>query len=195
MTKTLILLFHRDLSKSKANAALAHAACSVEGVEIVDMQARYPDGVVDWGKDAETEAKMLLGADRVVLEFPIQWYSTPPLLKTWQDAVLTRMYYIHAKTEGDAFAGTPLMIAATSGNIPAAYDRSGANYYTIDEILTPLKATAYRCGLPWHEPYIVFTADKLEPDALDAASKGYVRTLEDFIAETPVAKALEGAVA
>ena len=195
MTKTLILLFHRDLSKSKANAALAHAAYSVEGVEIVDMQARYPDGVVDWGKDAETEAKMLLGADRVVLEFPIQWYSTPPLLKTWQDAVLTRMYYIHAETEGDVFAGTPLMIAATSGNIPAAYDRSGANYYTIDEILTPLKATAYRCGLPWHEPYIVFTADKLEPDALDAASKGYVRTLEDFIAETPVAKALEGAVA
>lgn len=32
--------------------------------------------------------------------FLIQWYSTPPLLKAWQDAVLTRMYYIAYESEG-----------------------------------------------------------------------------------------------
>ncbi len=185
MSETLILLFHRDLSRSKANAALSKAASAVSGVKVVDMQARYPTGVIDMSTDAEAEAAMLLGADRIVLQFPIQWYSTPALLKAWQDAVLTRMYYVFAKTEGAGLTGTPLMVAATAGNVPEAYTRDGANYYTVDELLTPLKATAYRCGLPWHTPYVVFAADKLDPDVLDAAGEGYVRALEDFIAATP----------
>ena len=55
MTKTLILLFHRDLSASKANAALAAAATKLPDVEIVDMQSVYPDGV-DMFRDGEREA-------------------------------------------------------------------------------------------------------------------------------------------
>lgn len=180
--KTLILLFHPDLSKSKANAALVRAAASLEGVEIVDMVSRYPAGRLDRGKDAEAEAQRLLGADRLVLQFPIQWYSTPPLLKAWQDAVLTRMFYIHPDTEGACMAGTPLMVAATAGNVPEAYRPSGANGFTMDAILTPLKATAHRCGLPWHDPYLVFRADKLEPADLDRAAQGYTAALQGFMA-------------
>ena len=49
--KTLILLFHPDFSSSKANAALVEAARSVPGVEIVDMQALYPEGKLDMMTD------------------------------------------------------------------------------------------------------------------------------------------------
>lgn len=185
MAKTLILLFHHDLTQSKANAALAEAASNIAGTQIIDMQARYPDGVIDMFTDAEREAQMLLGADRIVLQFPIQWYATPALLKAWQEAVLTRMYYIFAETEGDRLAGTPLMVAATAGNMAGAYARSGQNHYTIDELFTPLKATAYRCRLPWHNPYLVFTADKLNEAELAAAAKGYAGALCSFIAATP----------
>ncbi|MGN7870005.1 NAD(P)H-dependent oxidoreductase [Paracoccus sp. 22332] len=184
MSKTLILLFHRHPAKSKANAALAKAAATVPGVEVVDVQSEYPDGRIDFEADGRREAERLLTADRIVLQFPIQWYSTPPLLKAWQDAVLTRMYYIFAETEGDKLKGTPLMIAATAGNLPGAYTRGGQNHFTVDEIFTPLKATAYRCGLPWHEPYLVFEADRLAPDQLDQAAHGYAATLERFIATT-----------
>ncbi|GLO79880.1 NAD(P)H-dependent oxidoreductase [Sulfitobacter pontiacus] len=185
MTKTLILAFHRDLTKSKANAALLKAAEAVEGVEIVDVQARYPDGLIDWTRDTPAEAARLLAADRLVFQFPIQWYSVPPLMKTWLDAVLTVMYYIKAEELGDRLVGTPLMIAATAGNVPTAYARDGGNHYTIDEIMTPLKATAHRCGLPWHEPYVVFEADRLDAAQLDTAGAAYVRKLEDFVAATP----------
>jgi putative NADPH-quinone reductase len=130
MTQTLILLFHPDLERSKANAALQAAARTVPGAVVWDLHARYSDGVIDMIADGEAEARALLKADRIVLQFPIQWYSTPALLKTWQDAVLTRMYYIHAATEGDRLAGTPLMIAATAGNTAAAYGRGGANHFT-----------------------------------------------------------------
>lgn len=193
MSKTLILLFHRDLSKSKANAALATAASHVNDVEVIDMQARYPTGEIDMFTDAETEAAMLLSADRIVLQFPIQWYSTPALLKTWQDAVLTRMYYIFAENEGDRLVGTPLMIAATAGNIPEAYTRDGQNFFAVDELLNPLKATAYRCGLPWHDPFVMYASDKLDPEAMGAEASRYRRALNSFIAATPKTKDNEAA--
>lgn len=186
MTQTLILLFHPNIAKSKANAALQAAARTLPNTLVVDMQARYPSGVIDMNTDGEAEARALLEADRIVLQFPIQWYATPALLKAWQDAVLTRMYYIHAETEGDRLAGTPLMIAATAGNTPAAYSRYGANHFTMDELMAPLKATALRCGLPWHPPHLVFRADKLDPAELTTATDSYTRALNDFIAATTI---------
>ncbi len=195
MTKTLILAFHRDLAKSQANAALLRAAEAIDGAQIVDMQARYPSGVIDWTEDTLAEAAALLAADRIVFQFPIQWYSVPPLMKTWIDAVLTVMYYIRPKELGDRLVGTPLMIATTAGNIAGAYGRDGANHFTVDEIMSPLKATAHRCGLPWHEPVVVFEADKMDSAALEAAGDDYVRRLEAFIAATPVRAMREGEAA
>lgn len=184
MPGTLILVFHRDLAVSRANAALAGAARTLPDVEVIDMRARYPEARIDFDTDAARDAQMLLGADRIVLQFPIQWYSTPSLLKSWQDAVLTRMYYLEPAAEGDRLAGTPLMVAATAGNTPDAYGRGGQNHFTIDEILTPLKATAHRCGLPWHAPHLVFTADRLSDEALSEAAEEYRRALAGFIAAT-----------
>lgn len=36
---------------------------------------------VEMVRDGEREAARLLAADRLVFQFPIQWYSTPALLK------------------------------------------------------------------------------------------------------------------
>ena len=186
-TKTLILLFHRDLSQSKANAALTQAAATLSGVEIVDMQALYPDGI-DMFRDGEHEARRLLDADRIVLQFPIQWYSTPALLKAWQDAVLTRMFYIAYETEGRHLEGTPLMLAATAGNVPDAYRPDGRNMFPMIDLLAPLRATANRCGLPWAEPFVLYEADRLPQEALDAATADYVAALEGWIASKPVSR-------
>ncbi|WP_394199167.1 NAD(P)H-dependent oxidoreductase [Litoreibacter albidus] len=191
MTKTLLLMFHRNIEKSVANAALFRAAQGIKGVTAIDVQTRYPDGHIDMFTDAETDAQLLIEADRIVLQFPVQWYATPSILKAWQDAVLTRMYYIFPETEGDRLAGTPLMVAATLGNVAEAYTRSGQNHYSVDEIFTPLKAMAHRCGLSWHAPHLTFSADKLDDAALLAAAQSYTRALQAFIATPRVAKTAE----
>jgi putative NADPH-quinone reductase len=191
MTKTLLLMFHRDIEKSVANAALFSAAQGMEGLTAIDMQARYPSGQIDMFTDAEADAQLLLDADRIVLQFPVQWYATPSILKAWQDAVLTRMYYVFPQDEGERLAGTPLMVAATLGNVAGAYTRTGQNHYSVDEIFTPLKATAHRCGLPWHAPHLTFSADKLDDVALAAAALSYTRALKAFIAAPRVAKTAE----
>lgn len=120
---TRVLLFHPDYARSKANRALADAAAAVAGVEIVDMYGRYPTGSID----VDHEVAGLLAAERLVLQFPVQWYSTPPLLKAWQDEVLSPMYYVHAKEQGDRMRGAPVMVAATAGNTRQAYGAEGVN--------------------------------------------------------------------
>jgi glutathione-regulated potassium-efflux system ancillary protein KefG len=184
MSKTLILLFHPDLSRSKSNAALAATAAKLPGVEIIDMQALYSTGI-DMFRDGECEAARLLSADRIVLQFPIQWYSTPPLLKAWQDAVLTRMFYLAYDAEGRRLEGTPLMLWATAGNVPEAHRPGGRNMFTMTDLLAPLRATAHRCDLAWAEPFVFYQADKLSPGALESAAADYISALEDWIAATP----------
>lgn len=176
MSKTLILLFHPDLGRSRANAALAGAALRLPSVEVIDLYSLYPNGEID----ADQEVARLLSADRIVFQFPIQWYSTPPLLKAWQDAVLTRMYYIAYETEGRLMEGKPLLVVATAGNVPEAYAPTGANKFTMAELLRPLEATAHRCGLPWQPPHLIYRADKLDDLSLRRAGLQYMALLEEW---------------
>jgi len=187
MPRTLVLMFHPDPARSKANAALARAAATLPGVEVIDMQAACPDGL-DLYRDGAAEAARLLAADRIVLQFPVQWYSTPPLLKAWQDAVLTRMFYIHYDAEGRHLEGTPLMIAATAGNLPEAYRPGGANMFGMNDLFAPLRATAHRCALQWAEPFILYRAGDLSPAQLEQAAAGYAEALARWIA-TPAHQA------
>lgn len=177
MSDTLVLLFHPCMARSKANAALARAAAQVPGVEVVDMYALYGDGPVN----ADTEVQRLLDAQRVVLQFPVQWYAPPALLQAWKDAVLTRMFYIAYETEGKRLEGTPLLVAATAGNAPAAYGPTGVNLFALADLLHPLQATAHRCGLPWAEPWLMYLANQLDADTLAHAATQYANHLRQWI--------------
>jgi len=176
MSKTLILLFHSGPNRSRANAALAAAAARLPGVEVADIHALYPDGRID----IDREVARLLSADRIVFQFPIQWYSAPPVLKAWENAVLTRMYYLAYETEGRLLEGRPLLVAATAGNVPEAYGPGGANAFTMAELLRPLEATARRCGLLWQAPFLLFRADRLDDLALHDAARDYAALLEEW---------------
>ncbi len=177
MTKTLILVFHYDLGKSRTNAALGAAARTLPDVEIVDMQALYN---AEGAFDTEAEVARLLAAGRIVLQFPVQWYATPPLLKAWQDAVLTRMFYIAYESEGRKLAGRPVLVVATAGNTPDAYTSAGMNLFPLAELLRPLQATAHRCGLIWSEPFLVYRANKLADAELESEAHRYAKHLREW---------------
>ncbi|WP_142847109.1 NAD(P)H-dependent oxidoreductase [Telmatospirillum sp. J64-1] len=173
MPETQILLFHPDLSRSRANRALAAAAAALPSVEVTDMQALYPSHDIDVGE----EVRRLLSARRIVLQFPVYWYSTPPLLKAWQDAVLTRMFYVNYETEGRKLEGRALLVGATAGNVPEAYSPGGVNLFPLEELLRPLQAMANRCGLRWSKPFLLYGANKLDAQALECAADGYAERL------------------
>jgi putative NADPH-quinone reductase len=173
---TTILLFHPDFRRSNANRALVDAAIALDGVEVVDMAALYPDG----GIDVEAEVQRLLNIERLVLQFPVQWYSTPPLLKAWQDSVLTRMYYLRAAEEGDRLAGLPVLVAATAGNQPSAYTAEGVNRFPLETLLHPIEATAHRCQWRWAKPFLIYGASRSGPAELAEAGERYARRLREW---------------
>lgn len=175
-TITQILLFHPDSERSRVNTALARAALGLEHVAIADMAALYPAGIT-MEHDSAREAARFLRADRIVLQFPMQWYSTPALLKQWQDVVLTRMAYMHWDTEGAGLAGKPLMVAATMGAEEATYRPEGRNRFTVAELLAPLHASANRFAMDWRDPFLVFGADALCEDDLAEGGHAYTRAL------------------
>ncbi|MDO9500578.1 NAD(P)H-dependent oxidoreductase [Falsiroseomonas sp.] len=177
MRKTLILMFHPDPARSRANAALAAAARGRREVELIDMQARHPDGCVD----VAAEAALLRGAGRLVLQFPLRWYATPAPMKAWMDAVLTHLFYLHPE-EGRMLEGVKLLVAATAGNVQAAYAPDGANLFPMESLLAPLRATAHRCGMPWTAPFVVYGANRLDASGLEAAGAAYVARLRELAA-------------
>ena len=137
------------------------------------LEGLYADGEIN----PDQEVARLIGARRIVLQFPVQWYSTPPLLQMWQDTVPTRMFYMNAETDGAQIAGRPLLVAATAGDSPSAYSASGVNLFPLPELLLPLRATAHRCGLGWQEPFLVYEARSALDAVLEKAAQAYSERL------------------
>ena len=169
-------MFHSRYRPSRINTALMSAANTLANLDAIDMNLLYPDGNID----VTTEVQRILESDYLILQFPIQWYSTPPLLQTWQDRVLTQMFYLAYEKEGRLFEGTPILIATTAGNIKTAYEAGGQNHFSLDTLLSPLKATAWRCKLPWAAPFILYQADQLNDVELSAACERYVQHIQNW---------------
>ena len=81
--KTTVFLFHPNFANSRVNKALA--AGLPGDIEVRDMYALYPDFQIDVAK----EQAVMEESDRIVLQTPMYWYSGTPLLKKWEDDVLT----------------------------------------------------------------------------------------------------------
>ena len=175
MARILVLLSHSDYAHSHANRHWRAAAETVDGLQFVHLESEYPDGKVN----VDAEVARLQAAERIVLQFPMNWYATPPLLKHWQDTVLTEMFYIH-DDKGAVIDGRPLMVAVSCGNKPSAYTPEGRNLFSVPELLKPLHSTAHRCSLEWTEPFITYENNHASEEKLQADANAYKERLEAF---------------
>lgn len=81
--------------------------------------------------------------------------------------------------------GTPVLVAATAGNLAEAYTPAGQNFFSLPALLQPLEATAYRCKLPWYPPFLAYRANKLDAAELEALGQEYCAYLECWMRERP----------
>ncbi len=150
--RVLILFAHPSLERSEVNRDLLAASGAVDGVTVVDLYAEYPSFRID----IEREQQRLRDHDVIVFMFPLFWYSTPAILKEWQDLVLEYGFaYGH---EGTALQGKCFLCALTAGGRETAYREQGYNHYTIRELLRPLEQTAVLCGMHYLPPFALFGA-------------------------------------
>lgn len=164
--KTQVLVFHPHLLTSKVNRTLAETCKDMPNVNIRDMYSLYPHGEIN----VAAEQQLLAKCERIVLQFPIYWYSVPPLLKQWFDDVL--QYGWAYGSSGTVLHGKELLVAASFGASEESYgpQRFG---YTADELLAPLHATSNLIGTTWGKPFFVFGALNLSAANLEAACQAY----------------------
>jgi glutathione-regulated potassium-efflux system ancillary protein KefG len=160
--KILILFAHPSQHRSEINLPLIQASSSIEAVTVVDLYAEYPDYCID----IEREQQRLREHDVIVFMFPLYWYSTPAILKEWQDLVLEYGFaYGH---DGTALHGKTLLCAITAGGAENAYQTQGYNHFSIRELLRPIEQTATLCGISYLPPYALFgSRTALEDGNLD----------------------------
>jgi putative NADPH-quinone reductase len=150
--KILILFAHPSQQRSEANVPLFGASQGLEGVTTVDLYHEYPKYHIDINR----EQQRLLSHDVIVFMFPLYWYSTPAILKEWQDLVLEHGFaYGH---KGTALQGKPFLCAITTGGPESAFRAEGYNQIRLRELLRPLEQTANLCGMQFIAPYALFGA-------------------------------------
>lgn len=168
----LILFAHPALEKSRVNRRLIEAANAVDGVTIHDLYEAYPDFDVDVAR----EQALLESHDVFAFHHPMYWYSTPALLKQWQDLVLEHGW---AYGEGGTkLAGKWFLSVLTTGGPETAYRTSGVNHATVRELLRPIEQTVRLCGVEWLPPFVVHGTHRMLPSRIDEHAVTYVRTLE-----------------
>ncbi len=148
-----VVAAHPHWSTSRVNAAVLRAVRAQAGTLVNDLYASYPD----YDIDVELEQARLAAARLVVLQFPVHWYSVPPLLKLWLDAVLT-LGWAYGRS-GTALQGKDLWLVASTGGPQQAYAADGYNQRPIDDYLLPLRQVARLCGMRWLPPLVLHGAN------------------------------------
>jgi glutathione-regulated potassium-efflux system ancillary protein KefG len=165
--RVLILFAHPALEKSRVHRQLAQAVSNLPSVTVNDLYERYPLFDVD----VPREQALLRAHDVIVMQHPFFWYSTPALLKQWQDLVLEHGWAYG--TGGTELRGKRLMSAISTGGREAAYSRDGLNRFTVRELLAPIEQTARLCGLDVLPPFVVHGTHRLDERGIAAAAAEY----------------------
>jgi glutathione-regulated potassium-efflux system ancillary protein KefG len=165
--KILILFAHPALEKSRVNIHLAAAVKGMKDVYFHDLYEEYPDFHID----VKREQELLLQHDIIIFHHPFFWYSTPAILKEWQDLVLEHGWAYGS--QGNALEGKLFMNVITTGGKEIAYHADGYNHATVRQLLAPLEQTARLCKMIFLAPFIVHGTHVITPGDIDRNTTDY----------------------
>lgn len=170
--RILVQFAHPAFEASRVNRRLASAIADLDGITINDLYESYPDFDVD----VRREQALLLAHDLVVFQHPFFWYSTPAIVKQWEDLVLEHGWAYG--TGGTALDGKYWLSAISTGGRESAYQHGGHNRFTIRELLAPLEQTARLCRMRFLPPFVVHGTHLLTGPDIERHASDYRRLLE-----------------
>lgn len=150
--KTLVIISHPSIDESGSQQFLIQTLSdrSLEQVTLHPLEKTYPDGVID----VKHEQELLKSHDRIIFQFPFYWYSSPPLLKHWQDEVLTEHFAFGYR--GNKLEGKELGLVLSIGLSEKEYQTGGQEGYSISELTKPFQAVARKTGMTYLKPLSIF---------------------------------------
>ncbi|WP_423188519.1 NAD(P)H-dependent oxidoreductase [Alkalibacterium sp. f15] len=148
--KTLIILSHPTVDESSSQQFLMHSLPEDGNVTVHVLEQTYPDGMIDVAR----EQALLLEHDRILFQFPFYWYSSPPLLKKWQDEVLTNHFAFGYR--GNKLHGKEFGLVLIIGLPEKEYQTGGQEGFSISELTKPYQAVARKTGMTYLKPLTIF---------------------------------------
>ncbi|MEM9326853.1 MAG: NAD(P)H-dependent oxidoreductase [Bacteroidota bacterium] len=171
--KILHLVFHPSLEASVVNRIWRDQLLSSGKITTSrDMYQECPHFDIDVVKEQE----MLLNHDRIVIQFPLYWYSMTPLLKQWLDDVL-QYGFAYGRT-GDKLKGKDLQLIVSAGGQEKYY--SGFDMYcTIHDLLRPFQLTANLAQMNYAIPVWMYRADSTTEENIRRHGQRWVDLIDD----------------
>lgn len=157
--RVLILFAHPAPHKSRINRRLIASVRGLDNVTINDLYEEYPTFDIN----VRREQELLLTHDIIVFQHPFYWYSSPAILKEWEDLVLE--YGFAYGAGGTKLQGKLLLTAITTGGPREAYRRAGFNFFTIRELLAPFEQSAKFCGMRYLPPFVIHGARQFKDES------------------------------
>ena len=176
--KILILFAHPALEKSRVNKILIQGLDKTDNITFHDLYEAYPDMDIDVKK----EQSLLENHDVIIFMHPLYWYSTPAILKEWQDLVLLHGWAYGS--QGHALDGKILLNIITTGGPKSAYEHHDPKRFTLRQLLAPIEQTARLCGMKFQKPYPVYGTHAISPKEITAIKDKLDRFLNELI-KTP----------
>ena len=166
---TFVVVAHPQLQKSRVNKRwVSELSKHPENVMVHELYASYADKALD----VQYEQTLLADHERVVLQFPFQWYGTPSLLKQWLDEVFTTAWLFGSG--GKAVAGKELLLAISIGGTQESYQAGGLIGYTISELTRPLQVFANQVGMTMLPLFTFYGAVQATEEQIEISARQYV---------------------
>lgn len=166
--KILVIVAHPNMENSNINKRWVKELRENPKITVHELYKEYPDGKIDVAR----EQKLLLEHDRIIFQFPLYWYSSPSLLKKWQDEVL--LYGWAYGTGGDKLHGKDLLLAISTGGPKEAYQAGGYNNFSISELTKPFQATSNLIGTRFLPTYAQHGVFRLTNEEIEISTKNYL---------------------
>lgn len=111
----------------------------------------------------DKESELLFQFERIVLQFPLYWYSAPASLWRWLDEVWVRGVVYDER--GGLLAGKTLGLVVNYGQSPQSFGLAGQNGISITDTLKPFVGIANRTGMTLLPPIVVPQFERMTDDA------------------------------
>lgn len=166
--KTLVVVGHPDLERSRVHRAWTLALREAGHATVHVLAERYSHGAP---VDVAYEQALMRAHDRIILQFPFYWYSSPPRMKEWFDKVLQRGWAYGPG--GRALSGKQLGVAVSTGSSAEDYRHEGRYGRTMEDLTAPYEVLAIHVGMDYLPGFFLNDVRKVTDEQLEVQCAAY----------------------
>ncbi|SDS07357.1 Putative NADPH-quinone reductase (modulator of drug activity B) [Paenibacillaceae bacterium GAS479] len=153
MKKTLVIVTHPNIDTSVVNKRWVEELRKYpEKYTVHELYKAYPDEKIDVKK----EQQLVEEYENIVLQFPMYWVSSPPLLKKWFDEVWTHGWAYGS--QGHAFKNKKVALAISLGAQETDFTKEVLGH-ELDEVLLPFKMNFEFVEAVYLPPFTFYSAE------------------------------------